>query len=603
MKLGAVLDLLNQNEKSRFVNILTTQILETDEQLTKKTDTQAFVETFNNPKIQEGYTEVIRRAIRDDIRIDIAADIFMADGNGFMSRDSLALEYNKRQEEVCKAQKDILSFINDPNNIADPRVRDYRIFATCLKTAVDNDLEHQAKGQISFDELTVLDTLRHVLGLSDIEARALWMEYSKEAIALPVDDLITLLVTKGIAFYRKASMMIYIPDEFVLILRNLRGLKLPFKYQRRIYNALDERMLNGIIKKYRIPIDKAHSTLSRKGKINLILDQYIDIKQVLTNDIFSEADGAKERKEKLSDIIGNRLKIQLEKQGRNIEERVDYLIDYYRKDELDGFGSLSKDGYKKLIGDLVQCGYEDEIRKAFSLHKEITLDATTLIELLIKPRDILYLLSQEELETFSTTMHFKVIKKDIINSILSTYVDAEDTLVENYPLLAANNILALNEAGVGVPSAEIGVTFERITKLLLTRLGITVNDEIRNEASSEKPDIIMEFPEGILIGECKSSRKKYTKFASVTRQIGSYLKFYKKKGYSVLGSVLFADDFSEDFISDTLLFMDYSLCLVKAEALKQMYDETKDLAVTFPYLALQTRGVLDANLTIKALKK
>lgn len=46
MKLGVVLDLLNQNEKSRFVNILTSQILESNEQLTKKTDTAAFVETF-----------------------------------------------------------------------------------------------------------------------------------------------------------------------------------------------------------------------------------------------------------------------------------------------------------------------------------------------------------------------------------------------------------------------------------------------------------------------------------------------------------------------------------------------------------------------------
>ena len=46
MKLGVVLDLPNQNEKSRFVNILTSQIWKRNEQLTEKTDTAAFVETF-----------------------------------------------------------------------------------------------------------------------------------------------------------------------------------------------------------------------------------------------------------------------------------------------------------------------------------------------------------------------------------------------------------------------------------------------------------------------------------------------------------------------------------------------------------------------------
>ncbi|MGI6227662.1 MAG: hypothetical protein ACOYJ1_15585 [Peptococcales bacterium] len=603
MKLGTVLNLLNQNEKSRFVNILTSQILDSNELLTKKTDTEAFVETFNNPEIRKKYKEVIRKALRDDIKLDIAADIFMADGKGFMSRDDLSQDYSKKIKELNESSKELLAYKNDEKNVNDPRLRDYNIYAECLKTAVKNDEERQAEGQISFDELTVLDTLRHALGLSDIESRILWMEYSKEKVEISVDELIASLVSKGICFYKKSSMMIYIPDEFVRILRELRGLRLPFKYQRRIYNALNERMLNIIIKKYRIRLSKITSPIQRKDKINAILNQYIDIKQVLSEDIFLDTDGVKERKDKLADIIENRLKIQLEKQGRNISEKIDYLIDFYMKDELEGASSLSKDGYNRLLGDLIKCGYEPQIREELSLHKGIkNIDAQTLLDLLIKPRDILYLFSQVELESFSSRMQFKVSKKDPINSILAAYMNAEDKLIENYTFLAANNVNALNDAGAGVASAEIGVTFEKITKIILTRLGVPIDEEIRN-VTSENPDIVLKYPEGIFICECKSSRKQYAKFSSVTRQIGAYIKAYQKKGYPVLGSILISDSFSSDFIQDCQMFTDFILCLIKAEDLKYLYDEMRDQIIQFPYTRFLNMGMLDPEVTLKALKR
>lgn len=603
MKLGVVLDLLNQNEKSRFVNILTSQILDTNEQLTKKTDTEAFVETFKTEEIRTRYKEIIRKALRDDLRLDIAADIFMKDGNGFMSRDSLALEYNKKQEELNESKSAFLEYMDDEKNAHDSRLRDYKIYAACLKTAAINDEERQAEGQISFDELTVLETLKHSLGLSDIESRILWAEHSKVNISTSVDDLISNLVTKGICFYKRSSMMIYIPDEFVCIIRELRGLKLPFKYQRRIYNALDERTLNGIIKKYRIRIAKASAPIQRKDKINAILNQYIDIKQVLSEDIYSDSDGVKERKEKLTDIIENRLKIKLERQGRNLSERIDNLIEYYVKDEFVGVSALSKDGYNRLLADLCKCGYENLVREELSLHKEINIDAQTMLDLMIKPHDVLYLLSQDELEDFCASMQFRVSRRDMINSIFAAYMNAEDKLIENYTLLAANNIIALNEAGSGVASAQIGVTFEKITKLILSRLLVPINEELRSVVASEKPDIILEFKEGIYIGECKSSRNQYAKFASVTRQIGSYVKAYQKKGYVVLGTILFSDSFTDDFIQDSKAFMDYSLCLVKAEELKHLYDEMRDQVSQFPFLLFQNRGMLDVDVALKALKR
>ncbi len=85
---------------------------------------------------------------------------------------------------------------------------------------------------------------------------------------------------------------------------------------------MDERILNRIIKKYRIRLDRTQVPIQKKDKIKAILNQYIDIRQVLLEDLYADNDGIKERKEKLSDFIDNRLKIQLEKQGRNLSEKL-----------------------------------------------------------------------------------------------------------------------------------------------------------------------------------------------------------------------------------------------------------------------------------------
>jgi hypothetical protein len=113
----------------------------------------------------------------------------------------------------------------------------------------------------------------------------------------------------------------------------------------------------------------------------------------------------------------------------------------------------------------------------------------------------------------------------------------------------------------------------------------------------------LKFDRGIFIGECKSSRKPFSKFALVTRQIGSYIKAYEKKGYTVLGALLFSDVFTDDFVQNTLGFFDYNLCLVKAEDLKTLYDEFRDQDTSFPAGAFTNQGLFDINRTIKALKR
>jgi hypothetical protein len=66
-----------------------------------------------------------------------------------------------------------------------------------------------------------------------------------------------------------------------------------------------------------------------------------------------------------------------------------------------------------------------------------------------------------------------------------------------------NNILALNEVGSVFISDEIGVTFEKITKTILFRLGVNINEDLGCCWICETrhhPN----FSRGIIIGECKS---------------------------------------------------------------------------------------------------
>ncbi len=109
-------------------------------------------------------------------------------------------------------------------------------------------------------------------------------------------------------------------------------------------------------------------------------------------------------------------------------------------------------------------------------------------------------------------------------------------------------------------------------------MGLKVDDNLRKKMNNnkEKVDILISINDtDVLIGECKSTKKSYSSFSSVIRQIKSYKDFYEKNNFKVKGCFLVSSDFTENFISDCELFTDFDLSLIDAEALENIYSEFK----------------------------
>ncbi|GAJ16405.1 unnamed protein product, partial [marine sediment metagenome] len=84
--------------------------------------------------------------------------------------------------------------------------------------------------------------------------------------------------------------------------------------------------------------------------------------------------------------------------------------------------------------------------------------------------------------------------KNIVNCILSSYRDSENIHIENYVLIANNDINGLKNNGIELKSKDIGWVFENTTKAIFKRLSLNVNEELKKRIDSkrDKADIILD---------------------------------------------------------------------------------------------------------------
>lgn len=158
MKLLKIINITTQTEISKFYNILTAIISEIDESISldKSTDAEHFVRTFNRPEIYEKYQSEIHKSIQNDVLLDILSDIIVRDGNCIISRDWFKTLVEKEIESIkerMKFFKEILEYKN--RDIESKRIRDYRIFLNCTKTAFNNDISMGNEARITSDEWTI----------------------------------------------------------------------------------------------------------------------------------------------------------------------------------------------------------------------------------------------------------------------------------------------------------------------------------------------------------------------------------------------------------------------------------------------------------------
>jgi hypothetical protein len=615
MKLEKILGQLNSFEKNQFLKVITGIIetppkkteeidkilINTDKDL-KKVDNLNIVNVFN--LIEDEFTKYIKSKFNEvDSQLDILIDILIRDGNCIISRDW----FNKLYEEEIRSMKlKILEFQaeteSDESSIDLTRIRDYKIYKTCVHTAYANDQERNQDSKITWEEQTILLSLSKTLELSQEEIKLI--NYSVINIEKQdIEQVINELKNIGILFYSKNSLKVYIADEIVRVLRKIRGKEVANKYFRRVLNQLKEPQLNYLCRKHNIdwrkPIDE---------KIKSILSEGINFNSILTEGIFKENTKLSEKKAVVNELIEKGLCIPQIK-GTTLDEKVQNLINYFEQVDKDDKISISIDGYDKLLVDLDALIPETKlfIKHEFDLQDDEILNSLYLLDYNIKPKDILDLIPDQKIKEFCEKMSIK-IRGNLAINVLEKYKDAANLYIENYNLIAFRDINGLKSNGIIIKEGDMGIKFEDVTKSIFEKLGLPLDDKLRRSLNNAKNkiDIVINLGNNeLILVECKTVKDSgFNKFSSVSRQIKAYIEIAQFKGYRVIKSLLIAPEFSEDFEKDCREEFELNLSLITAQTLANILIGFKNTRhKQFPYQLLMKDVLISEDWMLKAISK
>lgn len=616
MKLNKVLDMVNQIEKSSFLKILDglcvefkktnpeiDKILSEGEGQLKNVDNNNIVNLFE--LLKDKYSECLQAKIKySDYQLDVIVDILSRDGNAIMSREWLLALYNKEISKLKSNIQNFSSLLTKEKDEIDPiRKRDYLIFQNCVKTGYENDLLINRDKNLSWEEKTLLYTLAKSLELSNDEVR--WITYS----VLPlkkhnIDDILNGLKESGLIFFNRRTNNIFVPDEIVWLLREFSGIEVSNKSLRRILRNLSDKEINLVARKHNI--DKK---LGRHGKINEILMQGLSVSNLFTNEIFKPDTNISDRKKRIQTLIIKDLDITLPKSGASLEDKISNLIRYLNDTERDETISLSRDGYQRLLIDLrsIYSKINKILKEEFELQPDDVMEPELLVDYNIKPRDVINLLSRDEIRDFCKSKSIK-IRGNLVSNIIEKYRNIEDLYLENFGLVGRRDLKSLHDMGLTVKESELGLLYEQLTKKIFKELGFNVDEGLKKQINTKysKMDILLNLGgKKLIIAECKTLKDKdYDKYASVSRQLKSYQKMCQNKGYEVSQALIVASDFSEDFISECEYDIEISLSLITSSGLIKILQGFNGSRLTeFPVRLFLKDGLLNADRIVKALSR
>jgi len=616
MRLIKVLDLVNQIEKSSFLKILDgfsaelrkstpkiDEILSECEGQLKNVDNQNIVNLFS--LLKDKYGAYLSNKIKfSDYQLDILIDILTRDGNSMMSREWFLRLYNN---EMAKLQKDLKTFssqLRSEKSGLDPeRERDYLVYQSCIGTAYENDLQINRDKNLSWEEKTILHTLARTLELSNEEVR--WITYTVVPLKkFKIDEIITELKESGIILFNRRTNTIFVPDEIIWLLRELLGFELPNKYLRRVLRHLSDSEINLIARKHNID-----RKLKRNEKIQEILNQGLNVTNILTNEIFKADTHKSDRTNRIQSLMSKDLEIDLPRYGQSLEKKVATLIDYFNESEKDETTSLSRDGYDRLIKDLKDAYpiLNKRLKEDFELQPDDVMNVEILDAYSIKPRDVVYLLTKDELRNFCKSHGIKSIG-NLVSNVMKSYRDIEDLYLENLDLVGSRNLKALREKGLTVKESELGLLYEKLTKRIFTKLGFNVDEKLRKQINTKRSqmDILLNLGgKDVIIVECKTIKEKdYYKYSTIARQLKSYEKLCQDKGYNVSQVLIVSNEFSEDFISECEYDYELNLSLLTSRGLVKVLEGYQHSNLKeFPVRLLLKGGLLNEDRIEKVLNK
>lgn len=616
MKLEAILEKLNSIEKNAFLKVvenITTnnpiqkkeieKILSDTNTDLKKSDNKNIGKIFN--LIEPEYMEYLKDEFTNvSSQLDILIDILTRDGNSIMSREWFDKLYSRELKQITAKVKSFEQMLKEGSKeVSSERIRDYKIYKSCLNTAFKNDELNNQDCKVTDDELSILITLAKGMELSQEEIKLI--NYSIIPLKkLDIETIINELRNRGFVFFSRKFNKIYVSDEQVRIFRKFRGKEVADKYLRRVLRLLKDSQLTMICRKHNMD-----TKLARTDKIKAIIDEGISFSGMLQNDIFKESVNLTDRKKEINQIINKELEISPALKGITLDEKINNLILYFDAIEKEEKIRITIDGYEKLLSDLNEemPKFNDKVKAVFELQDEHVLLAEYLIDYNLKPRDILELIPREELLKFCQTKEIKS-RGNLVANIEEAYKDSENIYFENYENIGFRNLNALKENGIKIKEADLGIKFEDITKLIFSKLGFDVDEKLRKKLNDKKNkiDILINLGNNeLIIIECKTVKESgYNKFSTISRQVKAYIDLVEGKGYSVVKSLLIAPDFSDDFVNDCELDIELNLSLITASSLYTIlkgFEKSKHKE--FPINLLKRDVLINEDRILKAINK
>ena len=324
MKLEKILDKLGSIEKNSFIKIIDNiisknpknskeidKILSSSDKGLKSVDNQNISTIFALTSSE--FQEHIKCEFQEiTSQLDILIDIIIRDGNCIMKQDWFSRLYETEIKQL-KSRIKVLNtdFENDKSELSDIRKRDYKIYKACLDIAYHNDVENNRDAKITSDELSIILTLSKQLGLSQKEIKLI--NYSILPIKkLEIQEVIKGLKSIGVIFYSNKENTIYVADEMVRMLREIREKEVAGKFYRRTLKLLREPIINQIAREHSIDRKLSHSQ-----KIEEIIKEGVSFTSLLLDDIYKPGSTLTERKKTLNELCEKGLNIN------NLKGRLD----------------------------------------------------------------------------------------------------------------------------------------------------------------------------------------------------------------------------------------------------------------------------------------
>lgn len=617
MKLEKILEIVNSLEKNSFLKIIDyikssnpknskeiDKILSDVSYDLKNADSINIAKVFN--LIENEFAEtIIEEFVNTTSQLDILIDILIKDGNNILKQEWLAILYEGELKKIKAKTQNLKSLLEaEKSELEDCRKRDYNVYKSCVETAYTNDVENNRDSKITSDELSILITLSQQLELSQEEIKLInYLIIPPQK--LQIENVITLLKNIGIIFYSKKNNTVYVADEVVRVLRKIRKKEIADKYYRRILKTFKEPQINFVCRKHNIDIKEA----DYESKIKEIIKEGISFSNLLINELHKDGTTLTEKKKFINDVWENGLKVESPLKGVTIEEKIQNIIQYFEDLEKDEKVGISIDGYDKLLLDLesVLPNYKKLVFTEFEMSEDTILSSNNLLDYNIKPRDVLDILTTNDLKTFVATQKIKS-RGDLVLNILEAYKDAENLMIENYEAIGFRNLAELKENGILIKESELGLKFEDITKTIFEKLGLNVDEDLKKKLNTAKNqiDIVLNLGNNdIIVVECKTVKESgYNKFSSVSRQIKAYVDTASSKGFNVVKNLLVAPDFSDDFINECDLQFDINLSLITAGSLVNILEGFKNSKLKqFPFQLLMKDVLIKEDRILKAINK